>query len=244
MEGVAPTTVHVVGPLVAGRDMRPFVGHTTTDSGQMSGWPAADDVCSRAKVIIFSNRGGDDYLRVLEHLSVRSDDVDVVFVGYDDPELVGRAMGGRPPARWRFHTRLTQAEYFRYLDEAGAAQGAFLISKSGPNTTLESAYFGIPVLMLESGLPMEAWVGGLIHDRGLGQCCDGADELISVLDTWLADPAYVQRHKNACQNFAVGTLNQTVTARRIGDLMRILLGQGTGGAQAAWTPETTMSKRA
>lgn len=221
--GGDPDRVHVVGPLVGRHDLGTFVAAGASATGER-GWPAADGPEARPRLIVFSNRGGEEYLTLLRRLATRHPDTDVVFVGYDDAELVRRAVAGAPPSRWRFHTRLTQREYFAYIDGA-AAGDAFLISKAGPNTTLEAAYFGIPVLMLESGLPMEGWVGGLIHDQGLGRCCADVSELLAILDTWLAERHLLRRHKQACRRFANEVLDQAAVARRIENVVRALLDQ-------------------
>ncbi|GLY08390.1 MULTISPECIES: hypothetical protein [Actinoplanes] len=232
--GADPATVHVVGPLVARHDLGAFVS-AEPDSAERSGWPAPAGPEPRPKIVVFSNRGGDDYVRILHHLAARHPAVDVVFVGYNDPALIDKVRGNVDAARWRFHTRLTQREYFAYIEGAAAAEHALLISKAGPNTTLEAAHFGIPVLMLESGLPMEGWVGGLIHEYGLGRCRATAGELIADLDEWLGDRARITAGKRAARTFASTVLNQDATVERLENVMRQLLDRRgltvTAGAQ-------------
>ena len=219
---VDPGSVHVVGPLVAQRELGSFA-KSSSGSSEDAGWPEFDDGSPRPRVIVFSNRGGDDYTRVLRHLAEHHPEADVVFVGYNDPGAVEKATSGTVPTRWRFHTRLSQQEYFAYMEGAAAAETALLISKAGPNTTLESAYFGIPVLMLRSGLPMEHWVGSLIADRELGRCCTDVEQLIAVLDAWLSDPARLHVHRDACRAFSRTTLDQTATAAAIAQALTEVL---------------------
>ncbi|WP_051807698.1 hypothetical protein [Actinoplanes subtropicus] len=221
--GADPASVHVVGPLVARHDLGSFVS-ADVDLDARPGWPVpAADGPDRPRIIVFSNRGGDDYVRVLNHLADRHPDTDVVFVGYDDPALIERVTRDVGLTRWRFHTKLTQREYFAYIEGAAAADHAFLISKAGPNTTLEAASFGIPVLMLESGLPMESWVGGLIDEHGLGRCRVTADELLADLDQWLTDRALIAARKRDCRAFAASVLDPQGTAERIENAIRPLL---------------------
>lgn len=220
--GADPDTVHVVGPLVARHDLGSFVSADPDSAGQ-SGWPEQVDSPPRPKIVVFSNRGGNDYVRILHHLAKNHPETDVVFVGYNDPALIEQVTRDIGSARWRFHTKLTQREYFAYIEGAAAAEHAFLISKAGPNTTLEAAYFGIPVLMLESGLPMEGWVGGLIHEHGLGRCRVTVDELLVDLDEWLGDRRQIAAGKRACSTFAATLLNQDTTAGRLENVLRMLL---------------------
>jgi hypothetical protein len=230
-EGGAAERVHVVGPLVAQHDLHGFLtgpdaAGPPDEADQAPVWPS--EHTDRPRIILFSNRGGEDYLTILRHLARRHPDVDLVFVGYQDLDLVGRASqvsapGERVPRRWRFHSRLTQRQYFGYIDGAARAEHAFLVSKAGPNTTLEAAYFGIPVLMLESGLPMESWVADLIHEHELGRCTREVDQLVDTLDAWLADPALITAHKRACMRYARDNLDQAAVSRRIETALRTVL---------------------
>ncbi|MFE9681813.1 Moenomycin biosynthesis protein MoeGT1 [Streptomyces sp. NPDC002701] len=220
--GGDPDRVRVVGPLVAQHDLRDFM---TSESAAPAGDPWGGDTDSgRPCLIVFCNRGGDVYLELVHHIAVRHPDTDLVFVGYDDPALARRAAAGAERlAHWRFHSRLTQAEYFDYIDRASKSPYGLLVSKAGPNTTLEAAYFGIPVLMLESGLPMEQWVPGLIHDHDLGRACATPEDLFRTVDDWLARPSAIEAHKEAAIGFAESVLDQAAVARRIGAAVRPLL---------------------
>ncbi|MDX3852341.1 Moenomycin biosynthesis protein MoeGT1 [Streptomyces sp. AK02-01A] len=224
-EGADPDRIRTVGPLVAQHDLSDFM---TDGSGPRTSEPWGERTGgeNRPKVIVFCNRGGETYLRVLEHIARHHPATDLVFVGYDDPALARRAAAAASGARlgdWRFHSRLTQAEYFDYISQASKSPHGLLISKAGPNTTLEAAYFGIPVLMLESGLPMESWVPGLIRDHRLGAACASPEELLSAVDDWLGHPATIERHQRAALSFADTVLDQEAVVRRIGAAVRTLL---------------------
>ncbi|EFG04766.1 hypothetical protein [Streptomyces clavuligerus] len=230
-EGGDPARVRVVGPLVAQHDLREFMtgpaATADTAPGTASGaapWGADDDDPDRPRLIVFCNRGGEVYLRLLERIAADHPSVDLVFVGYDDPGLARRAAGSAGRQRhWRFHSRLTQTEYFDYIDRAARSAHGLLVSKAGPNTTLEAAYFGIPVLMLESGLPMEEWVPGLIHEHALGRACSAPDELLRTADDWLSRPESIARHKKSAIGFASRVLDQDTVATRIGAAVGSLL---------------------
>ncbi|WP_445525405.1 Moenomycin biosynthesis protein MoeGT1 [Streptomyces cyslabdanicus] len=222
--GCDPERVRTVGPLVAQHDLRDFM---TSESATSDTGPWGDDLGpDRPRVLVFSNRGGDTYPELIRRLARRHPDIDLVFVGYGDPELARRAASDAARAgvtHWRFHSVLAQAEYFDYIQRASRSRYGLLISKAGPNTTLEAAYFGIPVLMLESGLPMEQWVPGLIHQEGLGRACGTPDELFGTVDEWLEHPAAIEVHKKAALSFAEAVLDQDAVAERIGAAVRPLL---------------------
>jgi len=220
--GGDPDRVQVVGPLVAQHDLRDFM---TSESAAPSAGPWGGDTDSgRPRLIVFCNRGGDVYLELVHHIAAHHPETDLVFVGYDDPDLARRAAAGAERLRhWRFHSRLTQAEYFDYIDRASRSPYGLLVSKAGPNTTLEAAYFGIPVLMLESGLPMERWVPGLIHEHHLGRACAAPDDLFHTVDDWLTHPSAIEDHKKAAIGFAESVLDQEAVARRIGAAVQPLL---------------------
>lgn len=230
-QGTPPGRLRVVGPLIAQHELGEFLagGQPGTGADKVAaearpdaGWGPVE-AGNRPRVIVFSNRGGNAYPRIVRHLARCHPHIDLVFVGYNDPDLAREAAAaGSGMARWRFHSRLPQADFFAYLAQASCSPHGLLISKSGPNTTFEAAYHAIPVLMLESGLPMEGWVADLIHDHRLGRCCGTADQLIRVLDNWLADPAALREHKRAAAGFARDVLDQTAVAARIGAAVREL----------------------
>ncbi|MER5838816.1 glycosyltransferase family protein [Streptomyces prasinus] len=218
--GGDPERVRVVGPLVAQHDLRDFMTSesATSDAGPWGDGPGPD----RPRVIIFSNRGGETYPELVRRLAGRHPGIDLVFVGYGDPELARRTAAAGLP-HWRFHSVLSQTEYFDYIRRASRSRYGLLVSKAGPNTTLEAAFFGIPVLMLESGLPMEQWVPGLIDEEGLGRACATPEELFKTADDWLTRPSVIEVHKKAAVSFAESVLDQDAVTGRIGAALRALL---------------------
>ncbi|MET9296214.1 Moenomycin biosynthesis protein MoeGT1 [Streptomyces sp. NPDC003077] len=222
--GAEADRVSVVGPLVAQHDLRDFM--TDESAAPAAGPWGGENDHQRPRLIVFCNRGGDTYLELVQHIATHHPDTDLVFVGYDDPELARRAASGAARlAHWRFHSRLTQAQYFDYIDRAARSPYGLLVSKAGPNTTLEAAYFGIPVLMLESGLPMEQWVPGLIHEHQLGRACATPEDLFRTVDDWLARPSAIALHKKAAIGFAESVLDQEAVSGRIAEAVRPLLEQ-------------------
>ncbi|GAB3110374.1 hypothetical protein GCM10027160_10510 [Streptomyces calidiresistens] len=220
--GGDPDRIAVVGPLVAQHDLRDFM----TDESAASGTDSWKDTGGpdRPRVIVFSNRGGETYPRLIRHLAGRHPGIDLVFVGYGDPDLARRTAAEAVGCdHWRFHSVLTQSQYFDYIRHASRSRYGLLISKAGPNTTLEAAHFGIPVLMLDSGLPMERWVPGLIHEEGLGRACADPEDLLRTADEWLSRPSVIEAHKKSTMAFADSVLDQEAVAERIGAAVRPLL---------------------
>jgi hypothetical protein len=212
----------VVGPLIAEHQLKDFL--LTADGEPAStAWRDGDAASGSAKVIVFSNRGGQEYIDLLRHLALHHPQIDLVFVSYDDEalsQLASQVSGC--PAHWSFRSRLAQDEYFGYIHGAARASRSVLISKTGPNTTLEAAFFGIPVLSVDSGLPMEAWVPNLIRTHGLGRSCANINELISTFDCWVTEDELPSIKRNALI-FAANHLDQAKVIDRIADKLRTLL---------------------
>lgn len=220
--GYPGDNVRVVGPLIAEHELKDFL--LSADSGTVKPlWCDDDGTSGRTKVIIFSNRGGQEYIELIRHLAVHHPQIDLVFVSYDD-EALSRLASQLPecPAHWSYRSRLAQDEYFGYIHGASRAPRSVLISKTGPNTTLEAAFFGIPVLSVDSGLPMEAWVPSLIRKHGLGHSCGNMNELVSTFDRWVAEDT-LPSIKESAQSFARSHLEQTKVIGRIAENLRALL---------------------
>jgi glycosyltransferase involved in cell wall biosynthesis len=237
--GFEHTPIFVAGPLIAEHELKGFLVRDDAGEGSPPAaalpWGGGD--AERPRVIVFCNRGGEEYLRLVRHLASRHPEVELVFISYNHRELTRAAAEIAAAAglhAWRFHDSLRQAQYFEYVNLASRADHALLISKSGPNSVLEAAYFGIPVLALESGLPMEAWVRGLIEEEAaLGRCCGSMNELLPVLDTWLARREIIVGHKRNARAYAAQVLDQAAVAGRLRQAVLTILGAGAPCHSAA-----------
>ena len=221
-----PERVQVVGRLIAQPELARFVEH-----GGPTEMPA--ECPADVRVLVLSNRGGEPYLRLLRHLAEWYPELPVIFIGYNDPplcEAAERLRREQSLPRWRIFSKLGQGDYLRYLCWLTESNCPMLVSKTGPNTMCEAAYFGVPQLLLYSGLPMEDWVIPFLHELDLGRGFDTMEKLISAMEDWLQHPADVVRMKEGARRFATTTMDQVRTRRRIGAIFAELLSMsGTHG---------------
>lgn len=204
--GYASSQVRTVGRLVA------FPG------AMDAVMPLAEDGDLPIRIVIFSNRGGAPYLRPLLALAQRAEEIGVVFIGFNDPELTqqARALIDRSP---RLHGRvvdsLTQSQYLACIRWLAEGDTSLLITKTGPNTMLEAAYFGVPQLVLNSGLPMEQWVAPFVSEHGFGMGFTEMDPLVGTLTAWLDAPEEIRARRQAARRFSAGLMNQDEAERTI-----------------------------
>jgi UDP-N-acetylglucosamine:LPS N-acetylglucosamine transferase len=225
--GYDPGRVEVVGPLVAGHELRGFVAPAEQgESGELDLIVPGD--VDNPVVVVFCNRGGSAYLEVLRLLGARHPQVPVLFIAYNDPELVeaARALEREArPRRWVLVSRLSQEAYFRTIRQAGD-RPAILISKAGPNTVMEALTFGFSPLVLDSGLPMEEWVAGWLVDHGLGLAAPEMSTLTRELDSLLSDRGRLAALKQSVLRFQAESIDPDRTARAIARALRRMLPDG------------------
>jgi UDP-N-acetylglucosamine:LPS N-acetylglucosamine transferase len=232
--GFEPACITTVGRLIAQASLGSFLEQRgeeayPTESPRDAPAPGLDSV----RVAVFSNRGGEDYLLLLRHFAARHPQIAVVFIGYNEPQLVeaARQLGEESSVRdWRVFDRLGQGGYIQYLNWLSAAEYPLLISKTGPNTMLEGAYFGIPQLLLNSGLPMEQWVIPFLEENGIGRGFDRMPDLIRVLDEWLAGPHVIAERSRRARDLSRTVMDQQQTRERIGSEFARLM---------QWQPNST-----
>lgn len=198
--GLDPSRVRAVGPLVA-------------EAAAPRG-PEQEHRGARRIVLVLCNRGGRAYVDLVAHLALGHPDVDLTFVAPGRPDLVDAARRAGL-AHWSYETSLAQVDYLGLVEHAARVPGSFLVSKAGPNTVLEAAQRGIPVLVTPSGLPMEAWVPGLVRRERLGAAVDDADLLAPTAAAWLADPAPTADAREGAGVFARTHLDRARTEERI-----------------------------
>ena len=78
---------------------------------------------------------------------------------------------------------------------------------------LEGLYFGVPQLLVRSGLPMEEWVGPFLAEHGVGRGFDRMEELVEVAVRWVGDPDELPRRRRRAMALA-RTLLDPDRARR------------------------------
>ncbi|MFY1622034.1 hypothetical protein ACN261_21740 [Micromonospora sp. WMMD723] len=172
---------------------------------------------ARTRVLILSNRGGREYLAAVERIATTHPDAALVFIAYNNPALAAEAAALltelKVPA-WQTFDRLAQGDYLRYLSWLHAADAPLFISKTGPNSMLEGLYFGIPQLLVRSGLPMEEWVGPFLAEHGVGQGFDRMEDLVDVAVRWLGDPDELPRRRHLATTLARTLLDPDRARRR------------------------------
>ena len=209
--GYRDDNVRVVGPLLSGEDLRRLVGDATDE-------PAPSACHDDAAVILFANHGGFEYARLLEDCVDVLLNTNVVLIVHRQQRLLERMLMLRHKfgaQNWRVYDSLEQLGYFQELTRAARSDHSFVISKTGPNTVLEAAILGLPVLVHVSGLPMEDWVPQFIVQHGLGHASENAEQLGQQLRSWLTSPDAVARCKRHVLEFAATRFDDTLTNRRL-----------------------------
>ncbi|GAA2220482.1 hypothetical protein ACFY2R_28370 [Micromonospora olivasterospora] len=217
--GYRPGRVVPVGRLLAqAQAAQVFEGAAgAVDSGDAVGALDPALTATSTRILILSNRGGREYLAALERIARAHPDAALVFVAYDNPALAAEAaellIELKVPA-WQTFDRLAQGDYLRYLSWLNAADAPLFISKTGPNSMLEGLYFGIPQLLVRSGLPMEEWVGPFLAEHGVGQGFDRMEELVEVAVRWVGDPDELPRRRSRAAALARTLLDPDRARRR------------------------------
>lgn len=235
--GYQRRAVQVVGPLVARHDVTDAFGANASGANAPrvqdaqvtvpAPWSSPGDPPATVPVVlVFSNRGGSAFSALVEGLARTHPWIRLVFLGLHDPRGAESAAQACGVPHWRFLCTLQQSEYLEYLGAAASTPGSFLVSKAGPNTSLEAAYHGVAVLMLHSGLPMEAWVPDLIESNGFGRCVPDAAALLAVTRSWLDQPGAVNQARGNAVRFSRDSLVQDRVSERICTAIGGLLSRG------------------
>lgn len=177
-------------------------------------FPSEFKIDDRPKILLFSNRSLDSNIYILNYLSKNHPNIPLVFVGYNQPELVSVAQNIKEREghkNWRIFTRLKQSEFFYYLKLLSDSKYPILISKTGPNTMAEGIYFGMPQLLLQSGLPMEKWVGPFVQQYGFGHVFNNVNALTLKLDQWIGNPFLIAKARKIALTVSQSIMNQTKT---------------------------------
>jgi hypothetical protein len=181
-----PERVFVLGAITAAENLAAMLtdGHGKIDRS------ARGPTVKPVQLVILSNRGGGPFLEIASLLAASplAAQTDVVFIDAADPAAVDafNALATRQGLDWRGFGRLSQTEYLAELTRLETAQVPLLVSKPGPNTVMEALRIGVPCLLLDSGLPMEAWVLDYVRDKGFGSGADHPAALVSELSAIVA----------------------------------------------------------
>lgn len=174
--------IKVVGPLI-----------TRSKSGPRRDKPYTVHQ-NRPIIAILCNRGGDGYLDLMKSLTRFHDAVDIIFVASGDKKMYSRVCSLAKTyhcSTWRVHLSLRQRQLHSYLRELSRRRLALFVSKTGPNSMLEAACAGIPMILHKTGLPMEIWVPEFVHRHRIGRICSCEHKLASVVMKWLRNPSQI-----------------------------------------------------
>lgn len=108
-----------------------------------------------------------------------------------------------------------QEVYFSLLNAAQHDGRAIYISKASPNAIFECTYFGVPMLLFRSGLPIEEWAIPKMEEERLGHVFDGTEGLKAKLKEWIDNPALIDECRRTMQTYADEHLDQQATIDRI-----------------------------
>jgi UDP-N-acetylglucosamine:LPS N-acetylglucosamine transferase len=204
--GWSAEEIRCVGYLVAAQAVLRTVGDSASRNGD------------GRSVIVVSNRGGREYLELLRRLAPYGDTIDVTFVALHDAELreaaddVTAEVGAKT---WQSFTELGQDELFRLMADARRAGTCALVCKASPNSIFEAAYFGLPMFLFRTGLPMEEWGAELVARDGLGVVEDDVDGLADHLKDALDDPRRIDEIRANQLAFARRYLDQERAVEQI-----------------------------
>ena len=200
--GLPASKIVVPGPLLAGRSM--------------PGSIRTGDQDRRPIVLVLNNRGGPAFSELVLDLAEHAGALHVAYVVVDQPEEIARTLEPCRARGWDVFDRLPQDRYLEFLDWARRTPGSFLVSKAGPNTVLEAANQGIPLIVMPSGLPMEDWVPDLVVQHSLGVRAHDASGLVDVARAWL-DPLSTAPFREGAARFRADHLDQGHAERTVTD---------------------------
>jgi Glycosyl transferases group 1 len=170
-------------------------------------------------VCVFCNRGyNEQYLLLCNYIAQHYPEIAFSFIAYKNPDLLAEISGIKSRYQldhWELFENLSQQNYFNQISRLSNSPFSFLITKPGPNTLLEAISFGIPLLILNSGLPMEQWIIDVFDKNRLAKAFDNMDDLVAKMNDWLQNPQKVLEYKIRAIDFRDKELNQHNTSNNI-----------------------------
>jgi hypothetical protein len=199
-------SMRVIGYLIAAQQLGSVSAAGTVESG------------GTRSLIIVSNRGGREYVEIVRALLRFGDTIEVTFVAINDEPLCAAAQEAIAAAgirNWRTVTKLSQPEFFQLLAQARSRGICALVSKASPNSIFEAAYFGLPMFLFRTGLPMEEWGSEIVIREGLGFVAETQEEMIANVAGALDSSTSLQEIRTREIAFARRYLDQKDTLARI-----------------------------
>ena len=197
---------------------------------------------ARPHFVLVSNRGGVEYLTVLEHLIHHSLGPSGTFVGLNDPVLCKAAtsvVDRAGASSWRIVEKLGHDEFIKMLSERNNTEMVALVSKASPNSIMEAVYMGIPLFLFRSGLPMEDWSCEFVTSERFGDVADDAVGVCRAIDAALAGDPRLRAFSMREHRYAKDHLDQGAVVNRIVEALGIVAPAGATIAQRN-APENTL----
>ncbi len=171
------------------------------------------------------NRGGREYEIILQGLRDlgRSVRAEIIFVESDRLAAMARDMAREFSLDWSIDETLPHDRYQERLAALSAGGDSIMICKTAPNTTFEALSHGLPVIGLQSGLPMEDWVGRLVAQRGLGVSTPDAEVATQFLGDWVANSQSATALRSHVARFSEEFFEYEKTQDAIADQLRNVL---------------------
>lgn len=173
-------------------------------------------------IIILSNRGGNQYLQIFEHIISKFPSTEIVFVTLNNKEQFDSAtnmVSFHNNKKAKVRKELDHKEFLTLLSSWKKKGPTYFISKASPNAVFEAVYINLPLMLLRSGLPMEDWAVETIKDNELGVVYDSANELIENFDQYMHHPVKAQRIIEDQIIFKQDYLNQKLAYKKLKELI-------------------------
>lgn len=173
-------------------------------------------------IILFANRISECALLVANRLVGYSEKVNLYVICQGDEKLekeLKNLIQSHNINNWIIYGNLIQNDYFKLVSSLKFSKHSLLISKTGPNTMLEAIQYEIPVLLLNSGLPMEQWVAAFIKDNYLGFVEPNITCLLIRLNFILENLFELENFQKASQRVSHIFTDEKVVHSRLRDLI-------------------------
>ncbi len=176
----------------------PLVGHCTSSQRLI-------DPDKRLQVGVLCNRNP-EYKAIYDALAEYGDAIRVKTIVIGCPELLSD-LRLHAPAHWDILDAQLAKNYLELLADLRTATDCVFVTKSSPNAVLEAVAAGLPVLALNSGLPMEEWMLQLIKERGLGWPAHDSEHAVSILRSLVGQPKHIAEMSASVFKYSTTSIN-------------------------------------
>jgi hypothetical protein len=169
-------------------------------------------------VVIMSNRGGAEYLSILEYILKNHAELKTVFLAINDKELCEQArnrVAMYGSTNCTVLEELTQKEFLKMLFSFRQKGPTLYISKASPNAIFEAVCMNMALFLVRSGLPMEDWAAEMLVQKQLGSVDNSVSELITTLKKKIADPIAISQFLRNQNAFASRYLDQGTIRKKL-----------------------------